>query len=84
MRIEKEIFKGIRNVGKRKVVKVDLYPYVSELYKMLEENNLIQELKDTALLGNICIKKRDSYSRFDYVMMQLYIYQFVKKHLSEL
>ncbi len=82
MILKKEIFKGNRNVGKRKVADVKFYDYATELYGILKENDLIKAMERTPLLGNIPVKRRDSYTRFDYIMFQLYLYQFVEKHLN--
>lgn len=82
MVINSEIFKGIRNVGKRKNAKIQLFTYPTELYEVLDNLGLIEKLKNTSLLGSITVKKKDSYSRFDYIMMQLYIYQVVNEKLN--
>ena len=82
MIIEKEIFKGIKNVGRKKVASIDVFPYAEKMYNILMENNSISELEKTPLLGNITVSKKDSYSRYDYTMMQLYMYQFVRKNLN--
>ncbi|OWZ83222.1 hypothetical protein [Natranaerobius trueperi] len=82
MFIEEEIFKGIRNVGKSKKVKINLFPLATDLFSILKEEGLIEELNNTPLLGNITVRKKDSYTRYDYVMMQQYMYLFVKKKLN--
>ena len=83
MIIEGEIFKQIKNAGKRKYGKIDLFPYATSLYEVLDKKGIVEEVKNTPLLGNITVRKSNNYSRFDYIMMQLYIYQFVKKNLNE-
>lgn len=83
MIIEGEIFKQVKNAGKRKYGKIDLFPYATNLYDVLDSRGIVEEIKNTALLGSITARKSNNYSRFDYIMMQLYIYQFVKKHLND-
>lgn len=83
--IVREIFKGNENVGKSKTAHIQLFEKPYEVYELLDQNNLIENLENTNLLGNHNHKWRKKYSRYDYVVMQLYLTQFInKKHKDDL
>ncbi|MBO0533567.1 hypothetical protein EXQ35_19085 [Clostridium botulinum] len=79
MKVKNQIFKKIKNIGKGKTVEIDIYPLATELYEELEKKNMISNLKKIPQLGNIKIQKDLTYSRFDYVMFQNYLCNFIKK-----
>lgn len=63
-------------------VKVDLYAYASELFEELQTIRIIERLKETPQLGVIRITKKLKKSRYDYIVLQLYSHQLIKKHLQ--
>lgn len=63
-------------------VKVDLYAYASELFEELQTIRIIERLKETPQLGVIRITKKLRKSRYDYIVLQLYFHQLIKKHLQ--
>lgn len=63
-------------------VKVDLYPYATELYDELLAMGLIERLKMTPQLGVIKVPKKLMKSRYDYAVLQLYFHQIIKKELQ--
>ncbi len=63
-------------------VDIDLYPYATELYKELDKIGIIKRIKEVPQLGVIKVKKKFSKTRFDYVMLQLYLHKLIKTHLQ--
>ena len=61
-------------------VTVDLFPLCTKLYEELEKFNAINRLKEVRQLGMIPVKKKFSRSRYDYVLLQLYLHQIIKKN----
>lgn len=63
-------------------VEIDLYPYATELYEELDNIGIIERVKEIPQLGVIKVKKKLAKTRFDYVMLQLYLHKLIKTHLQ--
>lgn len=63
-------------------VDIDLYPYASELYEELDKLGIISRIKEVPQLGVIKVSSRLAKTRFDYVMLQLYLHQLIKMNLQ--
>lgn len=63
-------------------VEIDLYPYASELYYELNSFGIIQRMKEIPQLGVIKVPQKLEKSRYDYVMLQLYLHQLIKNNLQ--
>lgn len=63
-------------------VDIDLYPCASELYNELNRNGNIKRTKEIPQLGLIRVPKRLKKTRYDYIMLQLYLHQLIKKNLQ--
>lgn len=63
-------------------VEIDLYPYATELYEELDKIGIIERIKEIPQLGVIKVKKKLAKTRFDYVMLQLYLHKLIKTHLQ--
>ena len=63
-------------------VEIDLYPYATELYEELDKIGIIKRIKEIPQLGVIKVKKKLAKTRFDYVMLQLYLHKLIKTHLQ--
>ena len=62
-------------------VEIDIYPYATELYEELEHIGIINRVKEIPQLGVIKVAKRLAKTRYDYIMLQLYLHQMIKNHL---
>jgi hypothetical protein len=69
-----------RNTGK---VKVDLYAYATELYEELDSIGIIERMKAVPQLGVIRVENKLLKSRYDYVFLQLYFHQLIKRELQD-
>ena len=63
-------------------VEIDLYPYATELYEELDKIGIIERIKEIPQLGVIKVKKKLAKTRFDYVMLQLYLHKLIKNRLQ--
>lgn len=63
-------------------VEIDIYPYATELYEELEHIGIINRVKEIPQLGVIKVARRLAKTRYDYVMLQLYLHQMIKNHLQ--
>lgn len=63
-------------------VEIDLYPYATELYEELDKIGIIGRVKEIPQLGVIKVEKKLAKTRFDYVMLQLYLHKLIKTHLQ--
>lgn len=63
-------------------VEISLYPYATELYEELERIGIIDRIKEIPQLGVIKVSKRLAKTRYDYVMLQLYLHKLIKKYLQ--
>ncbi len=64
------------------MVNIDLYPYATELYEELDKIGIIKRIEEIPQLGVIKVKKRFAKTRYDYVMLQLYLHKLIKTHLQ--
>lgn len=76
---KQEVFKGIKNVNRVMTKNIVIFPHAEEVRNALESKSYFTGLKDIPLLGDVPIAKRKNYSRYDYVMIQLYLYGLVKE-----
>lgn len=63
-------------------VEIDLYPYATELYDELHKIGIVNRIKVIPQLGVIKVNSRLAKTRFDYVMLQLYIHKLIKTELQ--
>lgn len=63
-------------------VDIDLYPYATELYNELDRIGIIDRIKEIPQLGVIKVKKKFAKTRFDYMMLQLYLHKLIKTNLQ--
>lgn len=63
-------------------VNIDLYPLATELHDELEKLGIIARLKDIPQLGLIKVPRKFKKSRYDYVMLQLYLHKMIKNNLQ--
>lgn len=61
---------------------IDIYPYATELYDELERIGIINRIKEIPQLGVIKVSKKLAKTRYDYVMLQLYLHQLIKNNLQ--
>jgi hypothetical protein len=82
MNVEHEIVKKIKNPKTMLKASIDLYAFASELWEELENKGYIAHLQAIPQLGNIKVKKYLRKTRYDYVLLQLYLHQIAKTHLK--
>lgn len=63
-------------------VEIDFYPYATELYEELDRIGIIERVKEIPQLGVIKVKNKLAKTRFDYVMLQLYLHKLIKTNLQ--
>lgn len=63
-------------------VEIDLYPYATDLYQELDSIGIIDRIKEIPQLGVIKVKKKLAKTRFNYVMLQLYLHKLIKSNLQ--
>lgn len=61
---------------------IDIYPIATELYEELNKIEIIERMKAIPQLGVIKVKKKLNKSRYDYVMLQLYLHQLIKNNIQ--
>lgn len=59
--------------------KIDLFPIATSIYEGLEKAGHIDRLKAIPQLGSIRVSSKWCRSRYDYVMLQLYLHQIVRR-----
>lgn len=64
-------------------VDIELFSYAQELYDELNRIGIIDRVKTIPQLGLIKVPKKLSKTRYDYLMLQLYIHQIIRKKLSD-
>jgi len=64
-------------------IKIDLYHYTNELYNELNALNIIDRMKEIPQLGLIRVKKNLSKSRYDYIILQLYLHKLIRHNLQD-
>jgi hypothetical protein len=83
MIIESAIFRNPKGTTVNRQVSVELYPAAARLYNLLDSADYIARLKSIELLGSLDKKNKLKYSRFDYIVLQLYMQKLVQKELPE-
>lgn len=63
-------------------VNIDVYQYAAELIEELNALGVVERMKDIPQLGVIKVAKRLEKSRYDYVVLQLYLHQLIKTKLN--
>lgn len=63
-------------------VVVDLFPLATELYEEIDKLDLINRLKQVKQLGTINVSKNLIKTRYDYVILQLYFHQIIRKNIQ--
>lgn len=64
-------------------VTVELYDYATELYNELSRIGIIEQLSNVPQLGAIRVEHKLEKSRYDYVILQLYLHQLVQENLGK-
>ena len=64
-------------------VTVELYDYGTELYNELSRIGIIEQLSNVPQLGAIRVEHKLEKSRYDYVILQLYLHQLVQENLGK-
>lgn len=82
MNIEHELLRKQKPRSYNTNVTIDLYPYATELWNELNDLKIIDRIKKIPQLGVIKVNKALKKNRYDYVMLQLYFHQIVKKRLK--
>lgn len=82
MEIKYELLPKIKTRKHNLMVDIDLYPYATELFKELDSMGIIERVKEIPQLGVIKVKKKLAKTRFDYIMLQLYLHKLIKTHLQ--
>lgn len=59
-------------------VEIDLYPYATRLYGELDRLGIVNRLKEIPQLGVIKTPVSLNKTRFDYIILQLYLHQLIK------
>lgn len=62
---------------------IDIYPCASELYDELDGIGIIDRVKVVPQLGVIKVSKKLAKTRYDYIMLQLYLHQLIKNNLQD-
>ena len=63
-------------------VTIDLFPLATDLYDEFEKLGFIDRLKQVKQLGAISVTKKLTKSRYDYVILQLYFHQLIRKRIQ--
>lgn len=82
MIIEHDLLRKQKTRKNNLKTKVDLYAYATDLYEELEALGMIQRMRDIPQLGVIKVPKKLEKTRFDYIVLQLYFHQLIKKDLQ--
>ena len=82
MTIEHTLLKKQKQKKPSLTVRVDLYPLATDLYNELDTLGIIQRMKAVPQLGAIRVSKKLKKSRYDYMLLQLYFHQLIKKNLQ--
>lgn len=63
-------------------VSIDLYDYTYELYKQFISKGIIERVQEVPQLGLIRVNRKLSKSRYDYIMLQLYLHKIIREDLN--
>ncbi len=64
-------------------VEIDLYHYTNELYNELTSKNIIARMQEIPQLGLIKVKRNLTKSRYDYIILQLYLHKLIRQNLQK-
>lgn len=62
---------------------IDIFNHTTELYNELDSMGIIERLREIPQLGGIKVPKKVSKTRFDYIMLQMYLHHIINKKLKE-
>lgn len=82
MIIKHELLKKQKRRSYNSSVEVDIYPYATELFEELDKLGMIERMKTIPQLGVVKVSKKMQKSRYDYIILQLYYHQMIKKNLQ--
>ena len=82
MKIKHDLLPKQKSRKHNLMVEVDLYHYATELYEELYKIGIVNRIEVIPQLGVIKVNKRLAKTRFDYVMLQLYIHKLIKANLQ--
>lgn len=82
MEIKYDLLQKLKTRKHNLMVEIDIYPYATELYEELDSIGIIERVKEIPQLGVIKVKKKFAKTRFDYVMLQLYLHKLIKTHMQ--
>lgn len=63
-------------------VDIDIYKLADELWEELDKIGVIDRIKEIPQLGVIRVKKKFAKTRYDYMMLQLYLHQLIKHKMQ--
>ncbi len=64
-------------------ITVDLFPLAEELFEELNKIGAIDRLKHVNQLGMINVPRELKKSRYDYVVLQLYLHQIIRENIQD-
>lgn len=82
MIIEHDLLPKQRTLKHSLKAEIDLFPLASELYEELDHIGFINRLKEVPQLGVIKVTKSLSKTRYDYIMLQLFFHQMIRKRVQ--
>lgn len=82
MEIEYNLLPKSKNFKNNLEVKIDMYEYATELSNELDKLGIISRTQEVPQLGLVKVNKSLNKTRYDYIMLQMYFHQLVKKNLS--
>jgi len=82
MKITHDLLPKQRSRKRNLNVHIDIYSYATELYEELKRIGIIERVKDIPQLGVIKVAKKLAKTRYDYIMLQLYLHQMIRYHLQ--
>ena len=82
MKIKHDVLPKQKTRKQNLKVEIDLYSYATELYEELDKIGVVNRIKEIPQLGVIKVNKKLAKTRFDYVMLQLYIHKMIKANLQ--
>lgn len=81
-KITYNLLSNLRSIKHNRKVEIDLYSYAMELYSELDRIGMIEHIKNTPQLGVIKVPKKLGKTRYDYIMLQLYLHKMIKRKLQ--
>lgn len=84
MEIRYNILPQKKNIKSNLNITIDLFPLATELYNELDKIGFISRLQEVPQLGVIKVNSHFEKNRYDYIILQLYLHQLVKKNLQNI